>query len=252
MLAVVWVWSGYCHATAIQASGRTASWGFRPAATRASPHPSLGRGVFLVASRNMDGPIFSETVILITQYDRSGTVGIIINRPVQIPAAHALPSLSSLKLDPGQVHLGGPVALNALQVLVRSPTPPDGAEHVFEDVYLVNSPSVLASMLATGGEPVALHVYAGYAGWATGQLERELIQGDWFLWPADADSVFSLPSDTLWQDMIDRAAAQWVLQTPPAPLRPWLVAVHRSSTALPGLSRSGQLGQFRQESAIVP
>jgi putative transcriptional regulator len=178
--------------------------------------PTLGRGVFLVAGRNMNGPLFARTVILITQYDDHGTVGLIINRPLQIPAAHALPPLSGLSLKSGMVHMGGPVAVNALQLLVRAASAPDGAEPVFGDVYLVNDSASLKSILSGNTRITRVRLYAGYAGWAPGQLEKELLHGDWYLWSADADSIFNQPAASVWDQLIGRAAAQWVWWKPPA------------------------------------
>ena len=55
-----------------------------------------------------------------------------------------------------------------------------------------------------------MHVYAGYAGWAPGQLDREVARGDWHVLPADADTVFSDRPAKVWQDLIDKGAVQWL------------------------------------------
>ncbi|MCI5051763.1 MAG: YqgE/AlgH family protein, partial [Simkaniaceae bacterium] len=35
-----------------------------------------------------------------------------------------------------------------------------------------------------------------------GKLEREFLDGDWFLTPAKAEDVFTTPPDKLWQNML--------------------------------------------------
>jgi putative transcriptional regulator len=40
--------------------------------------------------------------------------------------------------------------------------------------------------------------YAGYSGWAPGQLERELAEGSWIVSGADAALVLDHPSDDVW------------------------------------------------------
>lgn len=50
-----------------------------------------------------------------------------------------------------------------------------------------------------GGEKFRL--YAGYAGWAAGQLERELSAGDWHILQADPETVFGKDPEKIWQDL---------------------------------------------------
>jgi putative AlgH/UPF0301 family transcriptional regulator len=49
-------------------------------------------------------------------------------------------------------------------------------------------------------------LYAGYAGWAAGQLERELSRGDWHILKADPDTVFGNDPEKIWQDLIRRSS----------------------------------------------
>jgi putative transcriptional regulator len=40
--------------------------------------------------------------------------------------------------------------------------------------------------------------YSGYAGWAPGQLEREIAEGAWIIAPASAKLVLDHPPDDIW------------------------------------------------------
>jgi len=55
--------------------------------------------------------------------------------------------------------------------------------------------------------PEQLRFFNGYAGWAPGQLARELERGGWLLLNADADTVFRKNMDALWQGLLVRAHA---------------------------------------------
>lgn len=46
-----------------------------------------------------------------------------------------------------------------------------------------------------GGEPKDVIVTLGYAGWAAGQLEQELLDNAWLTVPADLEIVFELPPE---------------------------------------------------------
>jgi putative transcriptional regulator len=47
-------------------------------------------------------------------------------------------------------------------------------------------------------------VFAGYAGWGSGQLEDELSREDWIVEPALPDDAFTEAPDELWRDVLRR------------------------------------------------
>lgn len=53
----------------------------------------------------------------------------------------------------------------------------------------------LAGGPGAGGEPRDVIVTLGYAGWAAGQLEQELLDNTWLTVPADLEIVFELPPE---------------------------------------------------------
>jgi putative transcriptional regulator len=172
----------------------------------------LDKGVFLVASRKLYDPNFSQSVILLLDYNETGTSGLIINRRTDLSISELFPNQEKLESLTDKVHLGGPVALNRIQILFQSETTPAGARDIFENIFVVESIPLLNRIAHGEFEPIALNVYAGYAGWAAGQLESELLRGDWYLWQADSASIFSKPASEIWPDLIQLVTAQWVLE----------------------------------------
>ncbi|MBN1835703.1 MAG: YqgE/AlgH family protein, partial [Spirochaetales bacterium] len=45
------------------------------------------RGTFLVASRELVDPNFRQTVVLLLEYGKEGAVGLVANRPSEVPLA---------------------------------------------------------------------------------------------------------------------------------------------------------------------
>jgi len=171
--------------------------------------PRLEKGIFLVASRTLNDPNFRQTVVLITEHTESGTAGIVINRPMQLPARDAFPPISKLTQDSGNVQVGGPVALNTMQLLVQVKETVNQEQPVFEDIYVVRDTTIFNDLLQGRIESRAARVYMGHAGWAAGQLKMEIMRGDWHLWHADLTTVFSQSPDTVWHDLIALVGAQW-------------------------------------------
>ena len=181
-----------------------------------APHPRLERGVFVIAKAGLNDPNFNRSVILITQYDDAGTAGLIINRTLQMPADQMLPPIARLGLDAGELHVGGPVGMNSLQLLIRSTAVLDKSLHVFADVYLINESATLSDLLDGHIPGSAVRLYAGYTGWGPGQLENELLRGDWYLWSGESSEIFSERPEAVWPRLIQQAAAQWALRLAPA------------------------------------
>jgi len=54
-------------------------------------------------------------------------------------------------------------------------------------------------------------VFAGYAGWGTGQLEDEIEEEAWFIEPALPADVFSADPERLWSTVLERMGDQYRL-----------------------------------------
>jgi putative transcriptional regulator len=183
------------------------------AAQRGPPTPGeerLRRGVLLVAAADLGDPNFTHSVVLITHFDESGSAGLILNRPLPVPAVRALPPLEPMEPDPGNLFLGGPVAVGTLQLLIRTDASLDAESRIVDDVHLVNRPETLNDLVDGRLRATAARLYAGYAGWGAGQLEAELLRGDWILRAADAGAIFAPDPERIWPDFMERAGERWV------------------------------------------
>lgn len=165
------------------------------------------KGEFLVASRNLADPRFRETVVLLISYGAEGASGLIINRPTNVSLAEMLPYMPGLKERADVVYYGGPVQGNLMLMLIRSAEKPEKPDHLFGNVYLSLSKAMLESMIAANKTEKQFRVYAGYAGWSPGQLDREVSRGDWYIVNADERSIFEKKSSEIWRELIGRASA---------------------------------------------
>jgi hypothetical protein len=156
------VWGGFSS----RASGPS-SWVWRGG----RPRTGRGRCGLDPPNRSPGGrcradPHFAESVILVVQYDPAhGTVGLILNRRTEIPLSRLFPKVQHAPADP--VYMGGPVALTAVQALLR-PSKAEQATPVLTDLY----ESMTARL-----SPSQFRLYLGSAGWAPGQLEWKLSKG---------------------------------------------------------------------------
>lgn len=164
----------------------------------------LAPGKFLVASRSLPDPNFSETVVLLAKFGDEGAMGLVVNRPSDVPIGRLFGGIRGASSQSDTAFVGGPVSPTGIVALVRSSTPVQEAEHVFDDVYLITTRAPLEAMIAAGKKPDVFRVYLGYAGWSPSQLEGEVALGAWHVLPADANVVFDPDPESVWPRQLRR------------------------------------------------
>lgn len=171
-----------------------------PVALGASRGLPPAKGVFLVAKPTIDRGPFRHSVVLILSHNPIGTLGVIVNRVTEIPVSEVLPELPG-DAQGHDLYFGGPVALEGLLFLYRSENPPEGADGVMGNVYYGGDREVLETLLENETGPDALHLFLGHSGWSPGQLDKELLRGDWDVVKADAFTVFMKDPNTMWEEL---------------------------------------------------
>ncbi len=156
----------------------------------------------LVAMPTLADPNFAQTVTLICEHsvDR-GALGIVVNKPLPMKLADVR---SQMKIDPLDERIGerpvlrgGPVHTDRGFVLHRPGGQWDSSHQVAGLIQVTTARDVLAAM-ASGEGPEGAFIALGYAGWESGQLEREMLDNAWLSIPADEHLVFDLPYEDRW------------------------------------------------------
>ena len=155
------------------------------------------QGHLLIASPQLVDPNFRQTVTLLVQHNEDGALGLVLNRPSQTRLADAWAQVSSEAVGRDEmVHVGGPCQ-GPLMILHRDPM--RSQIDVADGICFSTDPDDVAWLVTQGTPPIKF--FAGYAGWAAGQLEGEMKTGSWLLCPAATDHVFS-DSPKLWANLL--------------------------------------------------
>ena len=164
-------------------------------------------GLLLVAKPELLDPNFERTVVLVTQTEDGGTVGVILNRPTPLKLSQFLSAEFATENYREPIFIGGPVMRQALLALFRTETVPEQAAfHVLKNVYLTMHQDNISKLLA---DPKARYrIYAGFSGWMPRQLESEFMRDSWYMLPADEATAFSESTDDLWNRLLERAKLQ--------------------------------------------
>jgi putative transcriptional regulator len=171
-------------------------------------------GQFLIAMPSLrDGP-FARSVVYMCAHREDGAMGIVINqRAAEIEFSRLLVQLDvvgeaeAIRLPARAEHMrvlrGGPVdtgrgfVLHSGDYRAAESTVPIGG-----GVCLTATLDILKA-IARGAGPSQAVLALGYAGWASGQLESEILANGWLVSPADSRLIFDADFDAIY----DRALA---------------------------------------------
>lgn len=160
-------------------------------------------GRLLVASPVLADPNFDRAVLLLLDHDEEGSLGVVLNHPTTVGIGDVLEMWADSVGQPHVVFQGGPVGLDSALGLAAVPgeAEPLGWRRVHGALGLVDldaPPQLLTAEL--GG----LRIFAGYAGWSPGQLEKEITDGAWYVVDSEPGDAFSPKPEGLWRSVLRR------------------------------------------------
>jgi putative transcriptional regulator len=173
-------------------------------------------GRLLAATPQLGDPNFRRTVVLIVEDDLDeGTLGVILNRPTEVPLDQVLEPWTPLASGPPVVFRGGPISPNSALALALA----HGSDEPVGWRSLDGTPMMSRIGLVDLGAPpelladgiTSMRVFAGYAGWGAGQLREEIDEGAWYVLPGDPADAFAADPERLWQQVLRRQGGDLAL-----------------------------------------
>ncbi len=150
----------------------------------------------LIATPDLAEP-FTRSVVLLVRHNEEGALGLILNHRTSAQLEEAWNKLSDTPCHrQAPIYLGGPcegplVALHTQEFLLEI--------EVMQGLYFSAEKDKLETLAAQTDDPGAsVKFFAGYSGWAAGQLENEIARGSWSVMPAKPEHVF-WHEDELWK-----------------------------------------------------
>lgn len=156
---------------------------------------------FLIAMPSMRDDNFSGAVVYLCEHNANGALGLVINRPTELPLQELFQKVD-LKLERpdlanAPVYFGGPVQTERGFVL-HDRLDEEGGHYNSTlkigaaGLEMTTSRDVLEA-LAGGAGPKRVFVTLGYSGWSAGQLEDEISRNGWLTVKAEPEVIFDTP-----------------------------------------------------------
>jgi len=175
-------------------------------------------GCVLIANEKLGGVFHQTVVMVVDHHEKTGTTGVVINRPLdgnllKIASEQQTNLDLSLKLAFTQspVTYGGPVLTEEFAVL-HGFGHVEGSKKLAPGVFIGGSEELMTEVRIARFDPRHALFIKGHAAWVSGQLEREIQKGVWYIASASSDFLLRYAgaptteedNDTdLWADILD-------------------------------------------------
>lgn len=160
--------------------------------------PAAGR--LLLAEPFLDDPYFRRSVILLTEHNENGTIGFILNKPIEIKLKDAVGELPPIDSN---IHLGGPVAKETLHFLHTDGKLIEGSLEILKGLYWGGNFETLKKLISEDKiKAESIKFFVGYSGWEPKQLDNELKQHSWIVLPGKVKDIMTRNAASLWKDIL--------------------------------------------------
>lgn len=168
-------------------------------------------GSLLVARPPLDDSNFEGTVVLICAHEPDATVGLVLNRPLELALPAVLPGEHLGEAAGMPLLWGGPVGADQLILLHDSPASAAVGRPVHGGVHFGGGVEAARQLAKAGGW---LRFFLGYSGWSAGQLQDEIDHDSWHVVPFDHAEVWTTDWRWQWERLIARAdpSLAWMRQ----------------------------------------
>jgi len=164
------------------------------------------RGKLLVATPSLLDPNFRLTVLLMLEHGKEGALGLVLNRPSELPVRGTIDEWAPVVAEPVVFFVGGPVSQSSV-IAVAAATLDDVGEGWSQLLGSVGTVDLEKDPAEIGGIE-EVRIFAGYAAWAPGQLEAELAEVSWLVLDYEPADAFLANPDELWWTVVGRQSGE--------------------------------------------
>jgi putative transcriptional regulator len=165
------------------------------------------KGKVLIAEPFLEGRYFKRSLILLTECNKDGAFGFVLNKPINISIDAALVHISHFE---GDVFLGGPVDTNRIFFLHTLPDLIPNSIHVYDELYWGGDFEVVKHLIEQKRvQSNQLRFFAGYSGWGAGQLKDEINENSWLVTELEVQDIMDCQNEKLWEKSLRKMGGRY-------------------------------------------
>jgi len=164
------------------------------------PIKGAQQGRYLVAEPLLLDQSFNRTVILLTEHNDEGSVGFVLNKPMDLKLHELVPGLPKGAFP---IFFGGPVQNDRIFYIHSLGDRLPGSISIGESIYWGGDFDILKQMLVDNTiQPHEIRFFMGYSGWGSLQLIGELEEKSWVVLEEGTLNALNDEPETLWKKVL--------------------------------------------------
>lgn len=168
------------------------------------------QGKVLISEPFLNDMYFKRSVVFLTEHTKEGSVGFVLNKPVNLKLNEVLQDFPFLRAE---VSLGGPVNTNSVHYIhTYGDIIPESVE-VLKGLYWGGDFNYIKKIIDNNGfNPEKIRFFLGYSGWASGQLQDELSENSWIVTDIDANTIMKTDDkDNIWKQTLTKMGKKFTI-----------------------------------------
>ena len=168
------------------------------------------KGLLLIAALTILGDVsFNRSVILLAEHGEEGSIGFILNKPLNYTIRELLPEIEASFV----IYNGGPVEQDNLYFIHTIPEIIPNSVEISNGIYW-GGDFETTKLLINDGKITkdCIRFFLGYSGWSANQLEMEMQENAWIVTENTLKSeLLSKASDLFWKEKIIEQGGEYIL-----------------------------------------
>jgi putative transcriptional regulator len=165
------------------------------------------KGRILISEPFLMDNYFKRSIVLITEHSEEGTVGFVLNKPVNMQVNEIMSDFPAID---AVVSLGGPVQTNTLHYIHTLGDIIPNSMKVIENIYWGGEFEVIKRLLESGSlHHENIRFFLGYSGWQSNQLEDELSDNAWVVADIGPEEIMTPMNKYFWNQTLHRLGQKY-------------------------------------------
>jgi putative transcriptional regulator len=165
------------------------------------------KGCILISEPFLLDNYFKRSIVLITEHSDEGTIGFVLNKPIDIPVNEIVENFPEVDVD---LSLGGPVNTDTLHYIhTLGDIVPDSTK-VIGNIYWGGEFEVIERLLRSGNiSNNQIRFFLGYSGWSPNQLEDELAENAWIIESIPSEEIMLPMNRHYWKRKLGKMGKKY-------------------------------------------
>ena len=165
------------------------------------------KGKVLISEPFLQDNYFKRAIILLTEHSKEGSVGFVLNKPVNLQASEVINDFP--KTD-ALISLGGPVNTNTLHYIHTLGDIIPGSVKVLDNIYWSGEFEIVKRLIESGNlAKEQIRFFLGYSGWHANQLDDELAENSWVVAELNPEEIMAPISKHFWKSTLKKMGKKY-------------------------------------------